>query len=476
MSAGQKWRLLDAIIPVDDWYFGSGGDPLLAIAYSPASNAVGHRRCPRPSAFVPLLRTSLPAHKVPVRNEPAMSDTTPGQPRILVVGSGTRFLSGISVYTLRLANALAAAGAHASLLTMRQLLPTRFYPGRSRVGADLTDLERDPRVRAFDGVDWYWLPSMLRAVRFFLRERPDVMVLQWWSGTVLHSYLALSLLARLRGTKVVIEFHEVLDTGELRLPLVKPYTALIGSMVVRLADAFVVHSDFDRDLLTSHYRLGRRPVELVRLGPFDHYAGSHAEAHEPLRQAPADTVNVLFFGVIRPYKGLEDLIDAFDQLSADEVQGFWLTVVGETWEGWTLPEEKIAASRWRDRITFVNRYVRDQELDGYLSGADAVVLPYHRSSISGPLHVAIAYGLPIVITNIGGNAEAAGDYAGLRLVPAHDPAAIAAQLRLLPASRGRRFSNPYSWAATAARYLALTRRLEGEPAAPDGYAEVEGAG
>jgi glycosyltransferase involved in cell wall biosynthesis len=69
-------------------------------------------------------------------------------------------------------------------------------------------------------------------------------------------------------------------------------------------------------------------------------------------------------------------------------------VVGETWEGWTLPGEQIARSPRRDRITFVNRYVSDEELDGYLRGADAVVLPYLRSSLSGPLHVAMGYGLP----------------------------------------------------------------------------------
>ena len=62
----------------------------------------------------------------------------------------------------------------------------------------------------------------------------------------------------------------------------------------------------------------------------------------------------------------------------------------------------IERSRYRARITFVNRYVHDGELDGYLKGADAVVLPYRRSSISGPLHLAMGYGLPIVITDVGG--------------------------------------------------------------------------
>ncbi len=59
-----------------------------------------------------------------------------------------------------------------------------------------------------------WLPAFLR------RQRPDTIVLQWWTGTVFHSYLALALLARALGARVVIEFHEVQDTGEIRLPLV----------------------------------------------------------------------------------------------------------------------------------------------------------------------------------------------------------------------------------------------------------------
>jgi glycosyltransferase involved in cell wall biosynthesis len=301
-------------------------------------------------------------------------------------------------------------------------------------------------------------------------------VLQWWSGTVLHTYLALSLLARLRRARVIIEFHEVLDTGEIRLPLVKPYSALVGSLVVRLADAFVVHSDFDRDLLASHYPLGARPVSLIRHGPYDHYGS--AAVPQPrlvLRDAPADAINLLFFGVIRPYKGLEDLVDAFDSLTEAEVGNFWLTVVGETWEGWTLPAQKIAASRWRERITFVNRYVHDQELDGYLSGADAVVLPYVRSSISGPLHVAITYELPVIMTDVGGNAEAAGTYEGLRLVPVRDPAAIAAQIRALPAIRGRRFRNPYSWGVTAQAYRTLVNRLLGRADPPAAETQRERA-
>jgi glycosyltransferase involved in cell wall biosynthesis len=389
----------------------------------------------------------------------------------MVVGSGTRFLSGISVYTLRLANALAASGARVSLMTMRQLLPTRFYPGRQRVGASLTELQTDSRVATFDGVDWYWLPSLLGGTVFLAKQRPEVLILQWWTGTVLHSYLALSVLARLFGARTVVEFHEVQDTGELRLPLVGPYARLVGRAVIRLASAFVVHSEFDRGLVAEHWPVGGKPVTVIHHGPYDHLAeqtadGDSAGTSEVLREAPDATCNILFFGTIRPYKGLEDLVDAFDSLAPDEVGDYWLTVVGETWEGWTLPAEKIERSRWRDRITFVNRYVHDAELDAYLAGADAVALPYLRSSISGPLHVAMSYGVPVIITPVGGNAEASEHYSGIHLVPVHDPAAIADAIRTLRPGPRERHENPASWDATTRAYLALADRLAGRTAAP----------
>ncbi len=380
----------------------------------------------------------------------------------MVVGSGTRFLSGISVYTVRLANAFAERGYRSSLMTMRQLLPARFYPGRVRVGASLTKLGHDPDVATFDGVDWYWLPSLARAVWFLLRQRPDVVILQWWTGTVLHTYIALALLTRLLGGRVVIEFHEVLDTGEVNIPLAHAYVRTFAPLLMGLANGFAVHSQFDREAVGKTWRLGRRrPIKVLPHGPHDHYRAE--SGGRPLREAPTGVINLLFFGVIRPFKGLEHLVTAFETLPEADCEKFWLTVVGETWEGWTLPGEQIARSPRRDRITFVNRYVSDEELDGYLRGADAVVLPYLRSSLSGPLHVAMGYGLPIVMSDVGGNPEAAEGYEGVVLVEPGKPDALQAAILSLPDLGARRYSHPRSWTQTVEAYEDLLAEVGGKP-------------
>lgn len=386
----------------------------------------------------------------------ALNDAHERPLRVCVVGAGMRFMSGISVYTVRLANALAQQQPTAALL-MRQLLPTFLYPGKRRVGSDLTQMTFDKTVPVFDGVDWYWLPSMLRAILFLLRIRPQIMVFQWWTGTVLHSYLLLALVARALGAKIVIEFHEVLDTGEARIPVVQTYTNALARLILRLTDACTVHSAFDRDLLSAHYPLGARPIAVIPHSPFDQFRS--AQAGPVLREAPPDVCNLLFFGIIRPYKGLEDLVRAFDSIPEDEIGGYWLTVVGETWEGWTLPTELIAQSRYRDRITFVNRYVHDEEVTAFFNGANAVVLPYHRSSMSGPLQVAMGHGLPLVITAVGGLSEAVQSYEGAITIPPESPDAIRTAIRAVAQLRGQHFTSPQSWDDTATRYRALFATL-----------------
>jgi glycosyltransferase involved in cell wall biosynthesis len=146
---------------------------------------------------------------------------------------------------------------------------------------------------------------------------------------------------------------------------------------------------------------------------------------------------------------------AFDALPKNEISKYWLTIVGETWEGWTLPIDLIERSQYRDRITFVNRYVSDAEVSQFFAGADTVVLPYHRSSSSGPLHIAMSCGLPVVVTSVGGLIEAVADYDCAILVPPGDPIALQSALLEIAKLRGRRYADPHSWEQTAARYLTL---------------------
>lgn len=372
---------------------------------------------------------------------------------VLVVGPGDRFLSGISYYTSLLTAALGTRGA-VSMLLLRKICPRAAYPGRARVGRTDGTLKY-PEIPVCNGLDWYWGLSALKALFFWRRVQPTVVVLQWWTGTVLHSYLAIAWLAKRVGARLVVEFHEVQDVGEARLPLAKAYAGAGMRFLLRNSDAVVVHSEFDRcAVLDAYPQLAGLPVEVITHGPYAQYrtsAGRVRAADDPLR--------LLTFGVVRPYKGHSEIAAAVHLLTAAGLD-VHVTIVGEVWQGYRAPLDQLASLLPESRLTIVDRYVADAEVPGFFAAADMVVLPYRRSSASGPLHIAMSCGLPVVTTAVGGLVEAVADYSGAVLVEPGDPVDLADGIRKAVPLVGLSHTDPHSWSRTADRYESLLQRVD----------------
>jgi glycosyltransferase involved in cell wall biosynthesis len=93
----------------------------------------------------------------------------------------------------------------------------------------------------------------------------------------------------------------------------------------------------------------------------------------------------------------------------------------------------------------VNDYIADEVVGAAFSHADVVVLPYRRSSSSGPLHIAMSWGLPVVVTNVGGLPEAAADYDGAIFVPPNDSNSLRMAILQSVQIAGQRFADPRNW-------------------------------
>jgi glycosyltransferase involved in cell wall biosynthesis len=376
--------------------------------------------------------------------------------RLVIVGAGWHFASGISHYTYRLSCALAEEYPAGALL-MRRLVPRRLYPGGNRVGA-VASADYPAEVPVYDGVDWYWGRSLTGALRYLDQQRPTVMVLQWWTGAVLHTYLRLARYAAQRGARVILEWHEGQDVGEATLPGARRYVETLMPRLLSLVSAHVVHSSFDLRAITKAYPLDGVPVRVIAHGPYEHLVETPViSTASPAGSRP---LRLLYFGVVRPFKGVEDLVAAFSALDRAQASRFRLSIVGETWEGWTVPDEAIACSPHADLIERVDRYVTDAEVAAHFGAADAVVLPYHRSSASGPLHIAMSAGLPVVVTAVGGLIEAVKEYPGALLVAPRDPADLKKALLQLPEHCGRRYPDPHSWSRTVSGYRELIDGLQ----------------
>lgn len=349
--------------------------------------------------------------------------------RILLVGPSNRFQSGISTYTLRLANALDEAGHEVSVIAFRKLLPQFLFPGAKRVGQALSSLAFNAKVRSFDEMD-YNNPMSWRKARKFLRDqKPDAVILQWWTSSAAHMHLQVKREAEKLGIPVYVELHEVVDTLEQRIYPIAKYAKIMGPKVISGAAGYITHSESDKKLICEAYSMAPSSVTVIPHGNYDHY-GAAFRKEDAKAILKIDEPHVfLYFGLIREYKGVPCLIEAFERMPAAERERARLLLVGEVWEHKEELYKQIAASPARDRITLVDRYVPDGEVAKYFSAADVVVLPYTRASQSGVAHIAISYGKPLIVSRVGGLAESMADYAGVTFVEPSDAKTLSDELR-----------------------------------------------
>lgn len=372
--------------------------------------------------------------------------------KICIVGPSKRFLSGISYYTIRLANALSKS-SHVCVICFRKLLPEFLFPGRRHVGRDISHLEFLPEVGVFDSMDYNNPITWYDAYRYLRAEKPDVIVLQWWTSSVSHMHLLLKIIGMLLGSKLIIEFHEVVDPLEESILPIRIYSRLMGRLVHKNLDAYIVHSASDKFLVTRRYKIDAKKIQVIPHGLYDHYGKlmENRKAKEML--SIKEEFVVLFFGLIRKYKGVTYLIEAFNKLPESIAQRSRLLIVGEIWESREELLDEIGLSRYREKITLIDEYVPDEMIPVYLSSANVVVLPYTRASQSGIAHVAMSFGKPIIVSEIGGLKESMRGYAGTFFVPPMNSEAIkdeflkhfgSEKIYNLPALRWEEISKQYS--------------------------------
>jgi glycosyltransferase involved in cell wall biosynthesis len=346
-------------------------------------------------------------------------------------------------YDHALCSGLAAAGAEVELVTSRfaygsvpapdgYTVRESFY--RSTLGAPGSGLRRAGKLATH-------VPDML-ALRRHARAA-DVVHFQWLTVPWLDGAL-------LPRRPVVLTAHDLLPR-EPRRGQVAAQRRLMESL-----DAVIVHSEHGRSQLVDGLALDPAKVHVVPHGAFTHLTELPVE---PLSQelSGARGPVALFFGLLRPYKGIEVLLRAWREVSDAE-----LWIVGRSMMD--LPALQASAP---PGVRFVSRFVADAQMAALFAAADLVVLPYLRTERfdqSGVLASALAFGKPVVLSEIGGFPELAPTGA-VRLVPPGDADALAAALSELlvdPAARARMAAaaraaatGPYSWREAAARTLAV---------------------
>ena len=131
---------------------------------------------------------------------------------------------------------------------------------------------------------------------------------------------------------------------------------------------------------------------------YDHYPAARDKVDARKNLGIDEKVNLLlFFGLIRPYKGLDCLLEALSELDEQTE----LLITGESYENWNKYDSIIKKLNLQNRVHLINRFVSDSELPDIFSSADCLILPYKQASQSGVVATAIHYNTPIIASNVG---------------------------------------------------------------------------
>lgn len=358
-------------------------------------------------------------------------------------------------YDHALARALAAAGAEVELVTSRFLygpvpdsegyrVSESFYRRSVRRG-----LEARGR-RVFKLAEH--LPDMLR---FRHRLEGDLTHYQWLTVPGLDRRLIPHRLPRVM-TAHYIASPEA-GAGELRRA-----GRVFGAM-----DAVIAHSEAGAARLRDEVGLPGGRVRVIPHGVFDYLADQADEAPLPPELEGAGGPVILMFGLLRPYKGIDVLIEAFGRIDPPEGTELW--IVGNP--RMDISGLQRAAAKLKGRVRWLPRFIPDREIPAIMRRADLLVLPYLDGEQSGVLYTGLAFGKAMVISDVGGFGEVARTGGAARLVAPGDPDQLAGALAELTADREARERlaeraaaagrGVYGWPSIAEKTLDLYREVVG---------------
>lgn len=341
--------------------------------------------------------------------------------KLAFLGPAPPFRGGIVTYYGILGRALLARGHSLHWASFRKQYPKFLFPGTEQEGESAAWLQL-PNTRNF--VPWSpW--SWWRTYRDLADAAPDALVIKYWLPFFAPGFWAVTrLVARRTSTRVIYLLDNVIPHEKY------PLGTFLTRQALRQGHGYIAQSDqVRRDLFTVLPDTAPRAVITTPHPVYDFgEPGRPRKSKAGARAAlglPADARLVLFFGFIKPYKGVAHLIDASGVLKDEFGNGLRVLIVGDIYGEKQPYLDRIAASGGADIIDLVDDFVPDAVVEDYFLAADLAVLPYVSATQSGIVQIAYNYDLPVVTTDVGGLPEVVRDGETGFIVPPGDAEALA---------------------------------------------------
>lgn len=298
------------------------------------------------------------------------------------------------------------------VITFKRLYPTCLFPGKSQI--DLESREKI-EIESESFLDSINLLTWLEMVSKIKKEKPDMLILHWWTPFFAPLSFTISYLTKkLTNTKVLFICHNVLPHEA------RSMDKILTKMAIKHSDFYIVHSEEDYNKLTKLIP-GSNVTRTVH-PTYEIFKFEGISKQDAKRRLNLKNDVILYFGFVREYKGLKILLESMKEIL--ENMDINLLVVGEFWEDKNGYLEQIDLLGIEKNVVIIDKYIPNEEVGLYFSAADVVVLPYISASQSGIIQIAYGFNKPVITTDVGGLPDVVEDGITGFVVPAKNSKAL----------------------------------------------------
>lgn len=315
--------------------------------------------------------------------------------KIIIVGSAHPYRGGLASFNERLAREFVAEGHEVEIVTFTLQYPSFLFPGKTQ----FTDspkpegLSISQRINSTNPFNW------MKVGREIREKNADMVIFCYWMSFMAPSFGKIARIVHRNGkTKCIALVHNMIPHEQNIIDKILP------PYFVKSMDGFIALSKSVADDIGKFDKQGK-PRTFSPHPIYDHY-GTMLKRTEALKQLGLDAncKYVLFFGLVRAYKGLDLLIDAFadSKLRKSNIK---LIVAGEFYQDENIYRKQIAEHKIEDKIIIHNEFIPDDKVNLYFSTADIIAQTYKSATQSGVTQIAFHFEKPMLVTNVGGLGE-----------------------------------------------------------------------
>ena len=348
--------------------------------------------------------------------------------KVTILGSAHPLRGGLAAYNERLAKEFLQEGDEVKIVTFSMQYPEFLFPGTSQYSSlpKPAELNIEVAVNSINPLNW------IKVGRKIKKEKPDILIVKFWLP-----FMALSLgticriVKKNQHTRVISILDNIIPHEK------RPGDTTLTKYFVNSVDGFIAMSDSvynDLSLFDT-----QKPRLLNPHPLFDNY-GDPVLKEEAIKQLKLDATKkyLLFFGLIRDYKGLDILLKAMatESLRNSNIQ---LIIAGEYYSNKEDYDKLIQELNLQNKLELQTHFIPDNEVAAYFCAADVVVQPYKHATQSGVTQICYHFNKPMIVTNVGGLPEIVPDNKVGFVVESNEIAVAKAILRFYNENKEQEF-------------------------------------